>query len=262
MAKAAFLYNDLTQAATISGSATVSGLGWDFLMDPQPRHRARVDDVAAYVILDLGSVQSIDAAALISTSLESDATARLRASASDAAVTGSLVHDSGVQSTCTDAAWNGAVVACLAAPVSARYLRWDVTQGAGPIDIGLAPCGLLFRPTRNFSFGGQEGRVDASLRDTNPDTGAEFGLALPQRRTKLLNFPALTKAEARGDVDLMDRLVGAHGDVLFVEDPEASYADRARDAIWGSFRKTGADAVATRSAVNIFGRAFQLTERL
>lgn len=262
MAKAAILYNDLSKAATVTGSATVMGLGWDFLKDPQPRHRARVNDVTAYLILDLGAAQSVDAAALIGTSLNAAATARLRASGSDPTVTGSLAYDSGVQSACTDAAWNGAVIGCLSAPVTARYLRWDVTQTAAPIDIGLAPCGLLFRPTRNFALGGTEGRSDASIRDGNPDTGAEFGLVLPQKRVKQLSFPGLTKTEVRGDVDLMDRLVGSAGDVMFVEDPDAAWADRARDAIWGSFRKTGADQVATRSFVNVFGRSFQLTERL
>jgi hypothetical protein len=262
MAKAAILYSDMTQAATIGGAATVTGLGFDFLKDPQPRHRARVNDTTAYLILDLGSARSFDVAALIGTSLDAAATARLRASASDATVTGSLAYDSGVQSGCTSTAWNGAVIGCLPAAVSARYLRWDLTLAAGPVDIGLAPCGLLFRPARNFGFGGQEGRIDASVRDSNPDTGAEFGLVLPQRRIKQITFPAFTKAEVRGDLDAMDRLVGSAGDVLFVEDPDASWADRARDSIWGSFRQPGAGALATRSYVSVFGRSITLTERI
>jgi hypothetical protein len=186
---------------------------------------------------------------------------RLRASTSDATGTGSLAYDSTVLSGVTSSDYNGLVVACFSA-VTARYIRWDLTQSIGPIDIGLAPCGLLWRPYRNFAFGGAEGLNDASQREINPDTLAEFGLVGPQQRVRTLNFPGLTKAEARGDIEAMDRLVRASGDILFVEDPDAVWLERARAGIWGSFRKTGADAVAVRSAVNVFGRAFQLAERL
>ncbi len=262
MAKGSFMYLDRTPAATITGSSTPAGLGWLQLQDVQPRHRARVSATSAYLILDLGAGYSLDVAALISTSLEAASTARLRMSLSDATATGSLLYDSTALSGVTDTAYTGAVIGCLPAPVTARYVRWDLTQASGPIDVGLAPCGLLWRPSRNFSYGGQEGRVDGSMREVNTDTGAEFGLALPQRRTKLLSFPAFTKGEARAELDQMDRLVGAAGDVLFVEDSDASWADRARDALWGSFRQPGAGALATRSALNMFGRTFPLTERL
>ena len=262
MAKGAFLYRDLSQAATITGTAPVAGLGFTQLKDPQPRHRARINATAANIILDLGAVVSVDVAALISTSLEAASTARLRASAVDATVTGSLLYDSTALAGVTDAAWNGVVVACLPAPIAVRYLRWDLTQALAPIDIGLAPCGLLWRPSRNFSFGGQEGRLDASQREVNQDTGVEFGLPLAQRRTKLLTFSALNKSEVRADLDAMDRLNGSSGDVLFVEDSDASWADRARDGIWGGFRKPGGDALTTRQHVNVFARSFQLTERI
>lgn len=262
MAKGAILYKDLSQAATFGGSSTVSGLDWSFLKDPQPRHRARVNDVTANLIIDLGAAVSIDVAALVGTSLDSASTARLRASASDPTVTGSLVYDSGVLAGVTDTAWNGLVIGCLSAPVTARYLRWDLAQAVAPIDIGKAPCGLLWRPSRNFTFGGQEGRIDYSQRETNSDTGAEFGLDLVKRRTKQLTFSALTKSEVRADLDAMDRLVGSAGDVLFVEDSDASWSDRSRDGIWGSFRTPGGGALSTRSFVNVFSRSFTLTERL
>lgn len=262
MAKGSYLYKDLSQAATFSGSTPVSGLDWSFLKDPQPRHRARVNSSSANLILDLGAAVSIDIAALIGTSLDSSSTARLRMSAADPTVLGSLLYDSTVLASVTDAAYIGAVIGCLPAPVTARYIRWDLVQGGAPVDIGLAPCGLLWRPSRNFSFGGMEGRSDASRREVNPDTCAEFGLALAQRRVKRLTFAALTKSEVRTDLDAMDRLVGASGDVLFVEDSDASWADRARDSIWGSFRETGGSDLTTRQAVNVFSRSFVQTERI
>ena len=262
MAKGSFLYRDRTPAATITGSATVTGLDWSQLKDPQPRHRARVNASSANLILDLGSVMAVDVAALISTSLDSAATARLRMSASDATVTSSLLYDSGVQGACTDSAWTGAVIGCLTASVNVRYLRWDLTAGASPIDIGLAPCGLLWRPGRNFAYGAQEGRADPSQRDVNPDTGAEFGFALPQKRTRILTYSWLTKAEIRGDLDAMDRLAGVAGDVLFVENPDDSWANNAQNSIWGGMRPVGGAALASRTATDVFSRSFTLTERL
>lgn len=262
MAKAAFLYSDLSRAAVISGSGTATGLDWSFLKDPQPRHRARVNDVSAYLILDLGAAVSVDVAALIGTSLDGNATARLRMSASDATVTGSLAYDSTVLTGVSDTDFYGAIIGCLPTPVSARYIRWDVTQASGPIDIGLAPCGLLWRPSRNFSFGGQEGLLDSSQRDLNQDTGAEFGLDGVVRRTKQLTFAAFNKTEARSDLLKMDR-VKASGDVLFVEDPDATWYERARDGIWGSFRQPGTSApMNQRQSVNVFSRAMTLVERI
>jgi hypothetical protein len=262
MAKGSFLYQNLTPAAAISGSANAAGLGWDQLQDVQPRHRARVAATSAFFILDLGAGNSIDVAALISTSLDGASTARLRMSLTDATALSALVYDSTVQAACTDPAWNGAVIGCLSAPVTARYIRWDLAAAGAPIDIGLAPCGLLWRPGRNFGYGGQEGRSDPSTRDVNPDTGAEFGFALPQKRTKLVTYSGLTKVETRTSLDAMDRLVGVSGDALFVEDSDASWADRARDAIWGAFKPAGGDTLASRTAANVFSRSFKITERL
>jgi len=44
---------------------------------------------------------------------------------------------------------------------------------------------------------GPAGVYDLSVRDENPDTGAEFGIAGPKKRTKLLTFNGLSKTETR-----------------------------------------------------------------
>jgi hypothetical protein len=261
MAKAAILYTDLAALGSVTGdsSSTVANFGWDKLSDPQPRHRARVAAASAVLVWDLGSAQSVDIAALVSTSLPAAATARLRASTADPTVTGSLLYDSGVQSNVTSPDHNGNVVASFAA-VNARYWRWDIT-GNDPIEIGLAPLGLAFHPGRNFQYGAQEGLIDLSVRDLNLDTGAEFGLSGPKKRTKLLTFSGLTKAEIRDTFGVIDRLVGMSGDVLFVEDPDAPFIDRARDSILGSYRQAGPD-LATRQGAAVWSRSMRLTERL
>jgi hypothetical protein len=232
------------------------------LKDPQPRHRARVAAGSAVLVIDLGSAQSVDCAALISTSIPAAASVQLRAKASDASWSSSLLYDSGVQAGPTDPKWNGNVITCLTSPVSARYWRWDITGAANPIDIGLAPIGLLFRPGRNFSFGVQEGRADYGARTINPDTGAAFGVSGPTLRCRVLNFAGLSKTEARGDVEAMDRLVGASGDVLFIEDPADGWINRAQNSIWGSYRTPGLAELSSRQAYNVFARPYRMIERL
>jgi hypothetical protein len=266
---AALLYNDLSQtAAVVNSSATIYGLGWDRLTDVQPRHRARVNATSAILILDLGARTLIDVAALISTVLDTTATVRLRMSTNDAHGLTNLLFDSGVLSDVTAASWNGNVVFCLSnldgssASVNVRYVRWDVTVPVAPIDIGLAPVGLLWRPTYNFSYGAQEGRDDLSVRDVNPDTGSEFAVQRPQKRTRVISFDGLTKTEVRGSLDALDRAVGASRDLLYVEDPTAANLDLAQNAIWGGFWVPNTDNFSTRKYSNVFSRPMRLVERL
>lgn len=262
MAKSAFLLANLAAGLTPTGtsSATAAGLGWDQLTDPQPRARARVAGVSAILVYDLGSAQSVDCWALISTTLPAGATIRIRASTLDPTCVANLLLDTGVQATVTSPNYNGNVIACFAA-VSARYWRIDIAAANNPIDIGLAPLGLLFRPSRNFQYGAQEGVIDLSTRDTNPDTGAAFGVAGPKLRTKMFTIQGLTKSEVRSDLAAVDLNQGASGDVLFVEDPDDTWINRARDSIYGSYRQMGPD-LATRVGAQVWARSFRLTERL
>lgn len=81
----AFLYDDKVAAATLSapGSTTVTTLPLSNLVDPQPRLRARLMGSAASVLVDFGADISIEAAALISTTLNSSATVRWRIGAGE-----------------------------------------------------------------------------------------------------------------------------------------------------------------------------------
>lgn len=263
MALPGFLYLNLADGLTATGdsSDTVSGLGWSQLNDPQPRHRARVDDVTAILIWDLASAQAVDVAALISTSLISTSSVRLRASTSDPTCLTGVLYDSGVLPGPTESKFNGNVIVCLD-ETTARYWRWDITSIVGPIDIGLAPIGLLWRPEIGFSFGAQEGRRDLSLRDENVDTGAEFAISLPRKRIKQLTFSQLSSDEIRDNILEIDRLIGMSGDLLFVEDSDETQLHLARDSIWGSYRP-GPEVLGQLSQINdVWARSFRLVERL
>jgi hypothetical protein len=144
---------------------------------PQPSNRARLTGDTVQITLDLGAAYSFDCAALVSSSLTSAATARLRASAGRRRGDRHAALRFGRAGECDRQKWNGLVVGVVTTPVTIRYLRWDLVDSrAAYIDVGLAPCGLLFRPTHNFAYGAQEGRFDPSPRDKNPDTGMRVRL--------------------------------------------------------------------------------------
>lgn len=262
MAKAAILWNDLGAGILRTGTSPVAGLGLDMLNDPQPRHRVRFAATGAFITVDLGSAKDVDCAALIGTANITDW--KLRANSADS-WGGAVTYDSGTISGAIDTAQPSAnAVWCSDTAITARYWRWDL-NGSNPIDVGLAPIGLLFRPTRNFAYGIQEGHRDLSVRDINEDTGAAFGLSLQRLRRRILTFPALTKDEIRGQIQSLDLRIGASGDVLFVENPGEGMTDAgalkiSRDSFWGSYRRIG-DDLAARSAFPIWGRAFDLIER-
>lgn len=258
-----FLYTDYSRTAVVTSSGTLGDGGVDRLADPQPRHRMRLNGNAVQFTMDLGAVVSLDVFALISTTLTSAGDARVRASATDATVTGSLVHDSGVLANVTDAKWLGQVVQVLSAPVSARYVRWDLNMPSGAsIDVGLAPLGLLWRPTRNYAYGAQKGRQDYGIRDGNARTGAMFAVRGNQARVQAFNLAALSPAEVDADVTEMDVAAGVAGDVLWVPEATDQILSRARDCIWGSFRQVGAPSLATHESFQLLTRSYQMTERI
>lgn len=258
-----FLYDDKSRAAVVTSSGTLGDGGVDRLADPQPRHRMRLDGNVVQFTMDLGAVVSLDVFALISTTLTAAATARVRASATDPAATGSLAHDSGVLSSVTDAKWLGQVIEVLSAPVSARYVRWDLTMPSGAsIDVGLAPLGLLWRPQRNYAYGAQKGRQDYGVRDGSARTGAMFAVRGNQARFQAFNLAALSPAEVDADVTEMDVAAGIAGDVLWVPEATDAILARARDCIWGSFRQVGQPAPSVHDSYQLMTRSYQVTERL
>lgn len=260
----AFLYADKSRDATVSSSGTLGDGGTDRLADPQPRHRMRLDGVSAQFTLDLGAVEPLDCFALISTNLVEASDVRVRASDTDAAATSSLTLDSGVLSGVTAAAYLGQVVHVLTAAIAARYVRWDLSVPSGAsIDVGLAPLGLMWRPTRNYAYGAQRGRQDYSTRDGNARTGGVFAVkAAAQSRVQAFTLAALSPSEAKGDVEIMDREVGVAGDVLWIPETDDAAIARARDAIWGAFRQVGAPALTVQDSFELLSRSYLMTERL
>lgn len=258
----AFLWQDKSRAAGVATSGVLGDGAASMLADPQPRHRMRLAGTTANFILDLGAATLLDCFALISTTLQADSTIRARVSATDPTATSALVYDSTALAGITDDDWLGQVVLIAPAQISGRYVRWDLTVTSGAsIDVGLASCGPLFRPTRNYAYGAARGVADYGVREGNPRTGAMFGVAGAKARVQQFALSSLTPAEVESDVKEMDRLVGNEGDVLWIPETTDSDLVKARDAIWGGFRAQGSP-LTSHDSFNLKSRAYLVTERL
>jgi hypothetical protein len=115
-------------------------------------------------------------------------------------------------------------VLVLPAPVTARYLRVDLTDGAAAfMDIRLLVAGQLWRLQRGPACGIREGRVILDRRDRNRFTGAEFPVpAIINPRFAAFPLPALSVAKARNQHHDHLRQLGAAGDALCDLTPESS----------------------------------------
>lgn len=262
----AFLYDDRSRSATItSAQATVATLPVGLLQDPQPRARARLVGSSAVLVLDLLASASVDVAALLSTTLTAGATVRVRLSTVDATGAAGDAWDSGVLPGATGPEVNGNVLVLRAAgPVTGRYLRWDITDGSlSVIDVGLAPCGALWRLARSHAFGIEEGRAILDRRDRNELTGAEFAVpAIANPRMARFALPLLSAVEAVGAHRDLVRQLGAARDALWIPELTLSRAEMNARSLWGAVNLPGQAASVARAALNVFQRSFAMVERL
>ena len=259
----AFLYSNLAQGAVLtSAQASVASMPVGNLQDPQPRRRVRFASGSATLNADLLTAAPVDCVALISTTLSASATIRVRlANVADFSV---LLADTGTITAEAQDEGQGNVVVVLPAPITARYVRIDLVDGAASlIDVGVLAAGGLWRLLRGTAYGIREGRVMLDRRDRNPFTGAEFPVpAVANPRMAAFTLPSLSTSEARTQHRALVRLLGAAGDALWIAELSDSMAERNRRAIWGAVNAPGEDAAVSRDSFPLSSRAFRVTERL
>jgi hypothetical protein len=259
----AFLYDNVAKGAVLtSAQANVPSMPLSNLQDAQPRRRARLNAASATIDVDLLAALPVDCVALLSTTLSANATIRVRLSNVSSFAT--VLADTGsINAEAQDEA-QGNVVLVMPAPITARYLRIDLTDGAAPyMDIGLLVAGQLWRLQRGTGYGIREGRVMLDRRDRNPFTGAEFPVpAIVNPRFAAFTLPALSVAEARNQHRDLVRRLGAAGDALWIAELGDSMADRNRRAIWGAVNAPGEDAGISRDSLPLASRGFRMVERV
>jgi hypothetical protein len=170
----AFLYDNVAKGAVLTSTqANVPSMPLANLQDAQPRRRARLNAASAVLDVDLLAALPVDCVALLSTTLSANAIIRLRLANVSSFAT--VLADTGTINAEAQDEAQGNVVLVLPAPVTARYLRVDLADGAAAfMDIGLLVAGQLWRLQRGTGYGIREGRVMLDRRDRNPFTGAEF----------------------------------------------------------------------------------------
>ena len=255
---AGFLY-DLATPSFTSAEAVTPSMPIGNLSDPQPRRRARLTGAAVSIVADFGAARSVDCFGLISTTLTTGATIRARLGT----VLNTWTTDTGTLAAEAQDAAQGNVILALGAPVTARYLRFDIADAPAFTDIGLCIAGALWRTTRSIAYGIEEGREILDRRDRNPFTGAEFPVpAIINPRFARFVLPVISDDEVRNNHRDLVRLLGAARDGLVIPDLADGLAERNRRAIYGALNLPGGGAFTVMRAYSISERSFSVTERV
>ena len=182
------------------------------LQYPQPRLRARLMGSAATITADLGAEVPVDCVAPISKTL--GAGAMVKTQLSNVANFRLTLADIGLLNAEAQDESRGNVVLVFLAPVTARYLRIDLTDGTAPyMEIRLLVAVQLWRPQRGTAYGIRDGGVMLDRRDQNPYTGAEFPVpAIVNPGMAAFTLPALSTAKARNQHRDILRCLGAARD--------------------------------------------------
>jgi len=232
LAKAALIARNLADAGTVSASSTIGTLLAANLQTP---HLARVwrsatELTSCWVLVDLGASTSVDFVALMATVLSGTATYRLRISTVDATGAAGDAYDS----TATDADLDQHyphLVLPLAAPVTGRYVRIDLADGAPTqFEAGRLIVGALYRPTHNLRRDYQLTFYDGSRVDES-DGGPDWVERRAARRGIRASLPAAGDEEMRTYLLRMQIERGQSQDIGLMLDTAST--NPGRDFFWG-----------------------------
>ena len=125
----AFFYDNVAKGAVLtSAQANVPSMPLANLQDAQPRRRARLNAASATIDMDLLAALPVDCVGLLSMTLSTNATIRVRLANVGSFAT--VLADTGTINAEAQDEAQGNVVLVFPAPVTARYLRIDLTDGA------------------------------------------------------------------------------------------------------------------------------------
>ncbi len=233
MANAAIAWNNYVDvtSSTISASGAILLAQPTLLRNPHVGKKWRDNVTATWVGLDLGAATPIDTIMLAGVSGENPAfRVRLSAASLGAGELGDSGSISGIPYFDPD---YGRFVYLLTTPVSARYIRVDISEsGVDYIEAGRWFVG----PRNQFATNMQSPWTRTSVR-SSVDVIGVGGQTYVDLRTgyRMVNatFEFLTEAEAYGFVeDIALAIVNTgHKDMLWIKDPSSS--NLSRDCEWG-----------------------------
>lgn len=233
MANLVLGYADRVRPGSLTGSSALATLPVANLQTQRLGQlwRGQPGVTSAWLVADFGAAKSIGAVLLAGTNLSPAATWRIRLSSSDATGAAGDVLDSGTVAAGVDVRFRLALLV-LATDRAGRYLRLDLADATLPwLEAGRLAALALWRPRRNFAFGLQRGRIDAS-KLAKSETGDLFALPGGQQRTLALSLPQIYTDELLADVEDLIRSAGRHDDILVCLDPASS--NLGFESIWGT----------------------------
>ena len=224
----------LSDAAVLTASSAPATLPVTNLQTQPPSEAWRgLDTAASFIEADLGAAQPVNLVALLHTNLGSAGTWRIRAAASQAALTAAPVYDSTVI-----AAWPtsgletwplvNAVLWLGSSPQTLRWWRIDLADAANPD--GFLSAGRLFiadawQPSRNLAYGWSIRWIDPS-EVTRSLGGQAFPVARTPWRVFTFSLPIVATSQQAAEDELygnafeLGRLRGISGDVFAIRDPD------------------------------------------
>lgn len=253
MGNAALLYRNLADDAVISASSELVLAPGSKVQNPDIARKWRSASSGDWLLADFGALTSMDTVAVIGLTAT---TCRVRLSSTDPTGVAGDIYDSGVDA--VDQDYLQAIV-LIGAPVSARFLRIDLTNGtagATYVEAGRLVAGLRSRFGINFGFGWSKGYVDPSIL-TKTRGGQTQVSAETSYRVLDLTFEMVSPSDRRGFIETVDRVNGKKLGVLFVLDDESS--DLAFDTIWGLVSEL---TPVTQPYLDRFSKQYRIEERL
>lgn len=257
---AAIAIDNYALTGSIGASSSAVGMPASNMLTSHPSTRWRSLTSAAWFVLDMGVVRSIDTIMLAGLTCGSTSEMRVRLSATDATAATVVDHDSGTLlsgNTAFDSDY-GYLAYRMATPLSARYLRIDGSDPAASyFEAGCLLAALSEEFEFNFVGGATVSWIDRSAVDT-----VESGQTLTWQRDKFrrvsLSFDAIRKSQRDGVWERMSKVNGSTKNALLILDTAS--ATMARNSIFG--RITTPPELAYLQAVEMFGSQLRMDERL
>lgn len=250
-ANAFIAYTNLADSAVQTASSAALLLPVSNIKVPHVARKWRGNDGATdTVFLDYGSAVTIDTIAVVGIT-----GTQIRVALSNADPTANMgeVYDSGTLA--VDQRYLQSIFP-LVSPVSARYMRIDLTATGSFVEIGRVFTGVRTVFAYNYVAGWQRTWVDPSTR-TKTLSGQMQIFQRPSYRTYDVSFDFLKEADRDGFIEDIDSVNALKTDVLFVQNPASS--NLARDSIWGLMTTL---TPVVQPYTGIFTKEYQIEERL
>lgn len=222
--KAALLYANLVDAATITASSQTSAGPVLNLKTEHLVTKWRSTATPAWLLIDLGASVPLDTFGIFGLTATS---VRFRASNNGLDASEGEVFDSGVIT--VDQTYKQAV-ALMETQASARYVLIDLVNAGGSyVEAGIPAIGKRVSWTYNMAFGFDVTYVDPS-GETVTAGQQDILDALPSYRVMSPTFAFVKEEDRAAFVDLVAMKIGKKKSVLFIKDQGGNLQ---RDAIWG-----------------------------